>query len=77
MNTTYSVVMFKFLPVGTTLLDIVEGTVVTRFAIPKAVVIISHNVNHIQILCYSSEIVSFICDRFESRDRSGEALPAA
>ena len=75
-NTTYSIVMLELLPVGTALLDVVEGTVVARFAIPEAVVIVGHHVNQVQIIYYGWEIVCLIRDRFESRDGGGEALPA-
>ena len=62
MCSTHSVVIFEFPSVFITFADRVERTVVACLAIPEAVVIVRHNVNHIQVIQYSWEVVSLVDD---------------
>ena len=59
--TTYSVKVIEF-PSFLIFADCVERTVVTRLSIPEAVVVVRHNVYHIQVIHYGWEVVAFIND---------------
>ena len=57
---TYSVKVIEF--PSFIFADFEERTVVTCLPIPETVVVVRHDVNHIQVIHYGWEVVAFIND---------------